>query len=175
MDLLDCIEKNAARGCDWIQIREKDLPAADLLELVRAAVARARPRGAAVLVNGRVDVALAAGADGVHFPSTAPSPRVFSSVMPARFLVGVSTHSVEEIRAAERNGADFVVFGPVYETSSKPLPSRPVGVSALRAACNSTTIPVAALGGVTLERERECAEAGAAAVAGISMFQSTLG
>ncbi len=169
---LDCIEANAAGGCDWIQIREKDLRARDLVSLVRAAVARARPHGTAVLVNSRVDVALVAGAGGVHLTSTAPSPRAFAGILPPGFLVAVSTHSVGEIREAERHGADFVVFGPVYKTPSKPELKHPAGLAALRAACRSTNLPVAALGGLTPERAVECSAAGAAAIAGISMYQS---
>lgn len=172
MSLLDCIEANAASGCERIQIREKDMPARKMFELVRAAIARARPHGAAVLVNSRVDVALAAGAEGVHFPTRAPSPAEFEAILPPGFLVGMSTHTIGEIREAERCGADFVVFGPVYRTASKPWLTRPLGLEMLRKACTSTALPVAALGGVSPERAQECAGAGAAAIAGISMFQS---
>lgn len=169
--LLDCIEANARDGVDWIQIREKDLAARDLLELVRAAVARVAPYGSRLLVSERLDVALAAGAHGVHLPSDALPPAALRSLRAGRFLVGVSTHTVAEVAAAEREGADFAVFGPVYPTPSKPGLVRIPGLAGLRSACAAVGIPVAALGGLTSRRMAACAAAGAAAAAGISMFQ----
>lgn len=171
LDLLDCIERNARRGVDWIQIREKDLPCRDLLGLARAALERAAPHGARVLVNDRLDIALAAGAHGVHLPSDAPAPSVLRPITPPGFVVAVSTHSPEELRRAEREGADFAVFGPVFPTASKPGRAVIPGLAGLREACRAVSLPVAALGGLTAAREGACAVAGAAAVAGISMFQ----
>ena len=171
-DVLDCIEANASRGCTWIQIREKDLATRDLLELVRSAVARATQHGTAILVNGRADVALAAGASGIHLPASAPAPSALRAMLPPGFLIAVSTHTVSEVLRAEREGADFAVFGPVFPTQSKPGLEPNPGLSGLREACAAVCMPVAALGGVTPERERACGAAGAAAIAGISMFQS---
>lgn len=171
IDLLDCIERNARRGVDWIQIREKDLPCRDLLALTRAAMARAAPHGARVLVNDRLDIALAAGAHGVHLPSDAPAPSGLRAIAPAGFVVAVSTHSPDELRRAEREGADFAVFGPVFPTASKPCQAAIPGLAGLQEACRAVSLPVAALGGVTAAREEACAAAGAAAVAGIGMFQ----
>ncbi len=172
-DLLARIEANARCGVDWVQIREKDLGPRDLLALARAALARAAPYGARVLLNGRLDVALAAGLHGVHLPAAAPSATALRRIVPAGFLIAVSTHTLDEVRRAEREGADLAVFGPVFPTRSKPGLDKIPGLEGLRAACRSVAMPVAALGGVTPETASLCAAAGAAAVAGIRMFQSS--
>lgn len=174
-DLLACIEANARRGVDWVQVREKDLPSRELLALVRAALARTAPYGARILVNERLDVALAAGAHGVHLPAAAPAADALRRIVPSGFLIAVSTHTVAEVRRAEREGADLAVFGPVFPTASKPGLRGIPGLTGLREACSGARIPVAALGGVIPEREARCREAGAAAVAGIRMFQTGLG
>lgn len=171
LSLLDCIEANARRGVDWLQIREKDLADRDLVALTRQAVARVAPYGTKVLVNGRLDVALAAAAHGVHLPSDAPAPSDLRPAAPADFLMAVSTHALDEVQRAEREGADFVVFGPVYRTASKPGWANIPGLPGLQRACQAVDIPVAALGGVSPSRVASCARAGATAVAGISMFQ----
>lgn len=171
-DVLDCIEANAREGVDWIQIREKDLASRALLELVQAALRRVEAYGTVVLVNGRLDIALAACAHGVHLESNAPPVSELRPIAPAGFSIAVSTHTVDEVRRAEREGADLAVFGPVFPTSPKHGPEPIPGLAGLRAACRAVDMPVAALGGVTRVRERACAAVGAAAVAGISMFQS---
>ena len=171
VDLLDCVEACASHGVDWVQIREKDLAPRDLLSLTRQAVARVARFGTRVLVSARLDVALAAAAHGVHLPSDAPAPSDLRPAAPPGFLVAVSTHTLDEVRRAEREGADFVVFGPVYETTSKPGLKDIPGLAGLRAACRAVRLPVAALGGIVPGRVESCARAGAAAVAGISMFQ----
>lgn len=172
IDLLDCIERNARQGVDWIQIREKDLSCRDLFALTRAALERVARHGTRVLVNERLDVALAAGAHGVHLPSDAPAPSGLRPVTPAGFVIAVSTHSADELLRAECEGADFATFGPVFPTVSKPGHVAIPGLAGLREACRAASLPVAALGGVTAGRERDCAAAGAAAVAGIGMFQA---
>ncbi|MBM3727701.1 MAG: thiamine phosphate synthase [Acidobacteria bacterium] len=150
--------------CEMIQIREKDLPVRELSDLVRRAVAAAP--AARVLVNTRADVAMAAGAGGVHLTSACPSPALFRRIAPPGFLIGVSCHNLAEVHRAEEEGADFAVFGPVYSTGTK----QPVGVAALREVCRRVSLPVYALGGVTWERSDECLEAGAVGVAGITLF-----
>jgi thiamine-phosphate pyrophosphorylase len=120
-------------------------------------------------VNDRLDIALASGAGGVHIPGEGLPIQSVKNVTPIGFLIGVSTHSLEEARRAAHQGADFVVFGPVYPTPSKPG-ARGLGVEALAEVVRETNIPVYALGGVTPERVKPVAATGAAGVAGISVF-----
>jgi thiamine-phosphate pyrophosphorylase len=169
--LLDAIARNIAHGVEWIQIREKDLAAGELFRLVERALA-IQPRGAKILVNTRVDVALAAGADGAHLPAGSPPPQLWRAVAPRGFLIGVSCHTIEEVKRAESEGADYAVFGPVFAPVSKPggLPAR--GLDELARCAAVVRIPVLALGGITQERITACMEAGAAGVAGISLFQN---
>jgi thiamine-phosphate pyrophosphorylase len=168
--LFDCIHGWLAAGIDYIQIREKDLPARALYELVAAAVALPNPHGTRILVNERVDVALAAGAHGVHLPSHALSPQRIRTIVPPGFVIGVSCHAAIEVEAAEREGADFAVFGPVFETASKRGYGPPAGVAALEAAVRGRRLPVFALGGITLDNFQECRAA--AGLAAVSLFQN---
>ncbi|HEX6899426.1 MAG TPA: thiamine phosphate synthase [Thermoanaerobaculia bacterium] len=153
-------------GVGAVQIREKDLDDRSLFGLARLARAALSP-ATRLLVNGRLDVALAAGADGVHLPADG----VPAAALRARFgggvLIGRSTHRVEEVERARDEGADYVTFGPVYETPGK---GAPVGVAELARAA-AAGLPVYALGGVTLERLGEVAAAGASGIAAIRMFQ----
>lgn len=160
------ISRNIAAGVDWVQIREKDLSARELFELVRTLT------GAKILVNSRVDVALAAGAAGVHLPSHSPAPRLWRAITPPGFLIGVSCHSVEEVRMAEEQDADYALFGPVFPPLSKSSDLLARGLEALARASSAVRIPVLALGGVTPENAASCAAAGAAGIAGISIFQT---
>lgn len=169
--MLDSIAKNLAEGPDWIQIREKDLSARELFEMVQGALALPNPRGVKILVNSRVDVALAAGAAGVHLPAGSPAPQSWGEIVPQGFLIGVSCHSVDEVRRAEQEGADYVVLGPVFAPLSKPLSLPPLGLEELARAAAAAKIPVLALGGITRENAGKCGAAGAAGIAGISLYQ----
>jgi thiamine-phosphate pyrophosphorylase len=195
--LLANIAEAARAGIEYVQLREKDLPARALEQLAREAVivVRENSDSTRLLINSRIDIALACGADGVHLSSTdipagdaraiAPvtwnssaTNGVSSDARPA-IVVGVSTHSPPEVELAYSHGADFVVFGPVFEKMSAPARSG-VGLEELRNICaqfnpkgetGRPDFPVLALGGVTLENARACLQAGASGIAAIRLFQ----
>lgn len=173
--LHDSIRRAAAAGAGWIQIREKDLDSRSLVELARFAIAETRETSVRVLVNDRLDVALAANAAGVHLGENSLPVEVVTEWRRCNgrvdFLVGASCHSIESARAAERDGADYIFFGPVFATPSKAAFGAPQGTERLREACASVGIPVLAIGGVNLENARECIAAGAAGIAAIRLFQ----
>jgi len=175
--LLDSIGRAAAAGTDWIQIREKDLDTRPLVELVRLALAESRDTAARVLVNDRLDIAVAANAGGIHLgEKSLPLQSVVewrSSTRRSHFLIGVSCHSLESAREAERGGADYIFFGPVYATPSKASFGPPQGIERLREICTALKIPVLAIGGVNLVNGSECISAGAAGVAAIRLFQDS--
>ncbi len=165
-DSLAISERAAREGVEMIQIRAKELSARHLADLVRS-VLRVASRSQ-ILVNTRTDVALACGAHGVHLPAGSMSPLTVRRITPAGFLIGVSCHTIEELRAAEREGADFAVYGPVFPSITKSL--TPIGLDAFHEAASAVRLPVYALGGVTAENAAQCIAAGAAGVAGISLF-----
>jgi thiamine-phosphate pyrophosphorylase len=190
--LLDKVAEAASCGIDYIQLREKDLTARELESLAREAIRVVRDGTSAsgfrhpatvLLINSRTDVALASGAAGVHLPDNDVSPeevraawagkcgagalaREISSPDP---LIAVSCHTPEEVVQAAFNSAAFAVFAPVFEKRDAPGTS-PAGLDALRQACRAS-IPVLALGGVTLQNAASCLLAGAAGIAAIRLFQ----
>ncbi len=172
---LEAIAAAAQASCQLIQIREKDLPPRELRDFVRAAIGRAKPHGARVLVNDRVDVALAAGADGVHLRANSlPAVEVRRIVSQQDFLIGVSTHSLIEAQAAKTGGADFIVCGPVFPTPSKAGFGAPLGLDRFAEICRAVNLPVLALGGITMSNFAEPLARGAAGIAAISLFKNTV-
>jgi thiamine-phosphate pyrophosphorylase len=172
---LEKIEQAAKAGVDWIQLREKDLSGRDLTKLAEHAILRAESRSA-VLVNDRLDVAFATGAAGVHLGEHSLPPDEAKKLVTKRgarenFIVGASVHSLEGARKAEQAGADYVIFGPVYGTPSKANFGQPQGLQRLKEVCRQLTIPVLAIGGITLENAGDCMTAGAAGIAAIRLFQ----
>jgi thiamine-phosphate pyrophosphorylase len=156
----------APPGTIAVHLREKDLPARELLVLARALVAVCRAREQLLLVNDRLDVALAAGADGVHLPSAGVPPAAARRLLGPAALVGVSCHSAADVLRARDGGASYATFGPVYETPSKRPFGPPVGLAALSEAAR-LGLPLVALGGVDAERAPEVVRAGARGVAAI--------
>jgi thiamine-phosphate pyrophosphorylase len=178
------IRAAVAAGVDWVQVREKDLAGQELLALVVLAMAFAarEARGgnarARTIVNDRLDVALSAGADGVHLGGESLPARdairwCRGGNAPAEFLIGVSCHSIEEAREAENAGASYAFFGPIFETPSKERFGAPQGIARLAEVCRAVRIPVIAIGGVSEENGPECVRAGAAGIAAIRLFQET--
>jgi thiamine-phosphate pyrophosphorylase len=175
--LLEKIRNAAAAGIDWVQIREKNLETRPLADLARLAVATSRGTRTKILVNDRLDVALATGAAGVHLGETSlPVETVAEwrrSAGRAEFLIGASCHSFETARKAESAGADYIFFGPVFATPSKAAFGAPQGIERLREVCRSARIPVLAIGGITVENAHSCFDVGAAGVAAIRVFQES--
>jgi thiamine-phosphate pyrophosphorylase len=182
--LLKRITAAAEAGIDWIQIREKDLSGKELSSLTHEAVAQTKqinkPEGKVtrILVNDRLDVAYSECADGVHLgenslPVLDVRKRVDEKPNPegAKFLVGVSCHSLKAATAAARDGADYIFFGPVFATPSKAAIGAPQGLKRLDEVCSSVKIPVLAIGGMTRDNASECVAAGAAGIAAIRLFQ----
>jgi thiamine-phosphate pyrophosphorylase len=179
--LREAIRRAATAGVDWIQIREKDLDGRQLLELARQSVFDAREFAAQntvqIIINDRFDVALAAGAAGVHLGEASIPVRAVAewrrSTGHANFLIGASCHSVKSAVGAEGDGADYIFFGPVFATPSKRSFGPPQGIDQLKKTCEGIRIPVLAIGGVTQENAAACIAAGAAGIAAIRMFQES--
>lgn len=158
-------------GIQLIQIREKRLTARVLFELTTRAVSITQGTATRVLVNDRADIAAGAGADGVHLTTQSLEAAVIRETFGDKFLIGSSTHSFEEARRAMDAGADFIVFGPVFESSAKMKYGPPVGLPALSGVARKLApFPVIALGGISITNAAECLRAGAGGVAGISLF-----
>jgi thiamine-phosphate pyrophosphorylase len=161
----DVVEECLAAGLRAVQLREKDLEARDLLALADTLREATRRHGARLIVNDRADVALAAAADGVQRTHASLPVSALRQITPPGFLVGASVHSEAEAREAAAQDADFIVFGPVYDTASKRRYGPPQGLAALEAVARAVDRPVLAVGGLTPGRVAEVLAAGAAGVA----------
>ena len=162
--VLECV----AAGLPAVQVREKDLSAADLAALCRQLRGPTRESGALLIVNDRADVALAVGADAVQRTYASLSVAEIRTVVEKRLSICASVHSREDALSAEAEGADWIVFGPVYDTASKRRYGPPQGLAKLEAVARAVRIPVIAIGGITPERVHEVRAAGAHGVAAVS-------
>ena len=195
--LLEKIKAVATAGVDWIQIREKDLSGKECSSLTREAVhfatrssldasanipnpssteAAREQASSRILVNDRLDVALGTEAGGVHLGEKNLSPEearhlVKSLGRKGDFLIGVSCHSLDSVKAAESGGADYLFFGPVFATPSKAAYGAPQGLKRLAEVCRAVALPVLAIGGITLENAGDCLSVGASGIAAIRLFQ----
>ena len=163
--IVDAIRHAVTDGVNIVQIRERSLFGRHLFDLVSTVVDCLTSTEAVVLVNDRIDIALSAGADGVHLPESGIPAAVVRRVFPADFIIGVSTHSVESAREAVRGGANYVYFGPVFATAGK---DEPAGLSRLSETCRELApFPVIAIGGINELRCSAVLDAGAAGIAAI--------
>lgn len=168
LSFITALEDALKAGVKAVQLREKDLPTRELLEMAYRMRKLTRKYDALLFVNDRVDIALCVNADGVHLGQSSIPVHAARKVLGRKSLIGVSTHSMEEALAAESEGADFITFGPVYATPSKLKYGGPVGVASLEKVTGKVSLPVFGIGGVKLDNARQVFGAGAFGVAVIS-------
>lgn len=170
---LAAIAVAAQAGCQLIQIRERDLDSRSLSAFAREAIDRAHPHGARVLINDRLDIALAVNADGVHLRTTSLSAAQVRELAKQfgreDVLIGASVHTLAEAQMAAQS-ADFIVCGPVYDTPSKRPYGPPLGLTGLAKIACAVDIPTLAIGGIKIENFRESLQCGAAGIAAIGLF-----
>ncbi|ACF14495.1 Thiamine-phosphate diphosphorylase [Chloroherpeton thalassium ATCC 35110] len=164
--LQEIVEKAATAGGCMVQLREKALSGKNLFELAKELRKITEPHDTPLLINERLDIALAAHADGLHLPETGLSIETTRKFMP-NGLIGKSVHSLQGAWDAEIAGADYVLFGHIFPTASKPNDAKPRGLAELESLCQAVQIPVFAVGGITPERTKACLNAGAYGVAAI--------
>jgi thiamine-phosphate pyrophosphorylase len=174
--LIHTVVEAVQAGVDLVQIREKDLETRELVKLAECAVEAAKGTGSSIIVNDRMDVALAVGAAGVHLGTQSIPVRAVGEVLKDRsdtqqFIVGASCHSLGEALEAESAGADYLLLGPIFETPSKAPYGPPLGLAKLQEGAARVKIPLLALGGISVDRVKACLEAGASGIAGIRIFQ----
>lgn len=171
--ILDQVSAAVAAGVQLIQLREKRLTARALFEITACAAEITRGTSTRLLVNDRADIAVSAGADGVHLTTRSLEPRIVRRTFGDDFLIGASAHSLAEAKNARDGGADFIVFGPIFPTPSKEAYGPPLGLDCLaEVASELAPFPVLALGGISTDNALECLRAGASGVAGISLFRT---
>ena len=171
-DFIEFLETLMVAGVRMIQLREKDLPAGQLYDIAKKLRTATRRHDCLLLINDRVDIALAVNADGVHLRTSSLTPAVARSLMGKNKLIGISTHSQEELSIAEQHGADFATYGPVFYTPSKAEHGSPVGLPALQEACRTVAMPVYALGGIKITNTPATMITGAHGIAVISSLMT---
>jgi thiamine-phosphate pyrophosphorylase len=171
--ILEQIQIAIEAGVDYVQIREKDLSSRELFDLAVFARVLAQKHDTRILINDRLDIALAAGLNGIHLGQKSIAPAILRArVSSEDFLIGVSIHSLEELQNALGQGVSYFTFGPVFFTPSKGKYGPPVGTEKLREACKFSKVPVFALGGINRQNYSECLRVGAAGIAAITLFQN---
>ena len=171
-DLLRVLEQALDGGVRAVQLREKDLSGRDAFLLAERSHKLCQAYRAALFINDRVDVALAVDAAGVQLGKPSIPVETARALLGSEKLIGVSTHTLEEAKAAEQSGADFILFGPVYFTASKAVYGSPQGLSALKTIVDNISLPVYAIGGITLENLKPTQNTGVRGVALISAIVS---
>lgn len=166
--LTDVVKEALDGGVKAVQLREKDLPIRELLRLAEEMRKITKEAGALLFINGRIDVTMAVEADGIHLGQTDLPVDIVRKIVGNRFMIGVSTHNLIEAKEAEKEGADFITFGPVYETPSKLKYGKPVGIEALKRAKSGASIPIYAIGGIKSGNIEAILTSGADGVALIS-------
>lgn len=166
--LITAVEDALRAGIKAVQLREKDLPIRELLDMAYRMRELTARYDAKLFVNDRVDVAMCAEADGIHLGQSGIPVHAARNIVGKRFMIGASTHNLEEALAAEKEGADFITFGPLYHTPSKRSYGEPVGTEALRAIKGKISIPVFGIGGIRAENLGDVIDSGACGVAVIS-------
>ncbi|HYR60536.1 MAG TPA: thiamine phosphate synthase [Nitrospiraceae bacterium] len=166
--LVSLLQRVLTAGAPAIQLRERDISTRELVTLAREAQAVTASRRSQLLINDRIDVALALEGVGVHLRGNSLPVSVARQLLGVQRLLGVSVHAVEEVLSAQSQGADYIVLGPIYETPSKQMFGPPLGIHTLEKACRLVRIPIIGIGGVTVARAREMRRAGAFGVAVIT-------
>ena len=170
--LESALRESVDAGVQAIQLRERDLSTRELLSLAGQIHAMTKSRGVRLIINDRVDLVQALDLDGVHLRASSLPVSVARRVLGPRRLIGVSTHSVKEVQQAGDDGADYVILGPIFETPSKREFGAPLGLAALADACRRSSVPVFAIGGMTIKRIAAARDAGAS---GVAMIGGILG
>ena len=169
-ELVELVRHAAAAGVNLVQVRERSLDDRALLTLTRSIVRAVEGTPARIVVNDRIDIALAAGADGVHLRADSPPADAVRAMVPEGFLVGRSVHSEAEAIGAAAAGVDYVILGTIFPTASKPPGSAWLGLEPLKRAAGAIHVPILGIGGITADRVASLAAAGAAGFAAIGLF-----
>ena len=168
VSLITAVEEALKGGVKALQVREKDLGTRELLDMAYRMREITDKYRAKLFINDRVDIALSVEADGVHLGQNSIPPHAVRKIAKGKFMIGVSAHSIEEAKQAEKEGADFITLGPVYKTPSKLKYGQPLGVDIIRKTKAEISIPVFAIGGIKKDRIKEVMNAGADGIALIS-------